>query len=318
MKLLGTGNIAGSQFIVPKFAADLYEAFLLRLTGTQAPAAAMTVGEVGRIKYTEHGRPIVDCDFDMLHFYNELKGGDIELTGEAATNAFAYSCLIPRHFQDGVVHAITADDEPQFVLQFGPNAVAGIASGTCDLYGIPRESGEQPYRLKISQRDFPISGASTPVEHILEENVLGLYFDRAGLGPNNTAVKASYGVDADWTDLVIKKDGKDLISSSVGALQAKSNAYNRIEASYSRLFEAEMVSDRVEISEALSDDIELAFRTTGAVTIRCLVLSADFTDDKHAATQLGSAEVLRAKLQRKQASGKTRPGRVAAQIIAGA
>ena len=302
MKLLATQAMGGSQFIAPKIEAGLYEGFILRLTGTGSAAAnPIKIGEIGRIRYSEHGMPVVDCDFDMLHFYNELKSGDMECTESAAVSQpFAYSAYIPRHYQDGVLHAITEDDKPQFVLAYGPNAISGITAGTVELYGIPRTVGVQKYRLRIAQIDYPYTGASTPVETITQENILGLYFDRQGTGPNVDTLKASLTVDADFDELSVKKDGTTIVSAKVAAIQAKTNLYNRIEAPYTRMIECEMVSDHNDISEQLSDEVVCQFRTLGATTIRCLIISADLTPDKHVATEAGSGQVLQAALMRKQ------------------
>jgi len=317
MQKISNAGMAGSGFVPSKFTPDLYEDLMLRIAGTQAVGQFTALGEVGRVRYKEHGAPVVDCDFDMLHYMNEVQGGDVEATGEAVNVAFAYSAIIPRGYRDGNVHLITQADEPSFQLDYYANAVAHIAAATVQLSGRPREAGTQKYRLKITQRDFVYTGAQTPVEQIFEENVLALFFDRRGLGPNNAETKAAVNatVDADWTELTVKKDGKIIADDTVGALQAASNYDNRIESSYSRLFEVRCVDPAVDFTESLSDRIEVLPRITGAITIRCLILSADFTDDKYDTTVGGSAQVLRQKLDRKQSQGKLRVGRIAEKLI---
>jgi len=318
MQKISNAAMAGSGFVPSKFTPDLYEDLMLRISGTQAAGQFASIGEIGRVRYKEHGAPVVDCDFDMLHFANEVLGGDAEISGttpEANGGVFNYSVVIPRGYRDGNVHLITQADEPSFQLDYYANAVAHIASATVQLSGRPREAGTQKYRLKITQRDFVYGGSQTPVEQIYEENVLALFFDRSGAGPNQAVTKANYPVSANWSELTVKKDGKIIADDTIGALQAASNYDNRIESSYTRLFEVRCVDPAVDFTEALSDRIEVLPRITGAMTVRCLILSADFTDDKYDTTVGGSAQVLRQKLDRKQSQGKLRVGRIAEKLI---
>lgn len=313
MKLIKSLPIGGAEFIAD-VDPDLYDTFMLRVSGTQAAGSFCAIGEVGTVVYKHGGTDIVNADFDLIHFINEVQGGDVECTGEANGAAFAFSCFIERGFRDGNVEAVEITDKAQIKLKYGVNMTPGgqIASGVCELYGEPKVLGIEHYRLKYIEFDADVSAGTKYRMNIAEDNVIALYFDR-GFGKNNGTAKASLTVDADFTEIVVEKDNKTFHSIPVAAAQAMSNYRNKLESAYVRCFEL-MLATEGKLSEALSDAVIVQYGTTGAALIRCVAVCADFQDDKQVRTAQASNDVRGAILARKAAANKVKTLNVLANV----
>lgn len=300
-KLIESKSITGAAFSAD-VDPDTYDAFMLRVTGTQAAGNFVGIGEVGHVTYKHGSETIVDVDFDILHFYNELKGGDVECTGEANGAAFAFSVFIPRGYLDTNRETVETTDRATVALQYGANVATHLASGTVELYGITREIGEENYGLYLIQYNQDFSAASRQRLRIAQDNVIGLYTDR-GFGLNYATAKASLAASANFTELGIKKDNLESGNIAVGVHQSHSNWENRIEASYVRMFENELASPG-EVGEQLSDDVWVTTVTSGAVVVRHLAVSAVFNSAKREATVDATKRVLESKIAKKIKAGK--------------
>lgn len=302
-KLLASKAITGAAFQAD-VDPDTYDAFILRVTGTQAGGAFIAIGEVGRVFYRHGSEVLVDADFDMLHFMNEIKGGAVECTGEANGAAFAMSCMIPRGWLDRNRETVETTDKAQVTLQYGPNVATQIASGTCELYGVQFEHGEESYALMAIQHNQDFSAASKQRFMVPQDNVISIFTDR-GFGVNSGTAKASLAASANFTEMAIKKDGLESNSVPVGVHQSHSNWENRLEdATFVRSFENQLATEG-EIIEQLSDDVVITCTASGAVVVRHLVISAAFNASKRERTIDAAKRVAETKLARKVKAGKT-------------
>ncbi len=303
-KLLASKTATGAVFQAD-IDPETYDYFLLRISGTQAAAQFLAIGEVGHVFYRHGSQVIVDADFDMIHFMNEKIGGEVECTGDTAINLpFAMSVFIPRGYGDGTVEAVETTDRAQITLQFGPNFTASVVAGALvELYGVTVDAGEENYSLYMIQLNQDFSAASKDRRVVPQDNVVAIYTDR-GWGVNNgTAKSLLITPSANFTELAIKKDGQESSSIQVGVLQSMSNWDNRIEGSYVRCFETKLAR-LGEITEVLSDDVVITTTATGAVVVRHLILSAVFDSKKRDRTVQASGEVVKAKVARKLRAGK--------------
>lgn len=298
MKLLASATIGGSSFVEP-IPSDLYEAYVVAITGTSAVGQELFAQDIGTVRVLINGNDVINADYQDLLEFSRLHGGSVQAFSAGTNDVFEHYLVIPRGFRDGNVEQIVDRDRAQFTINYGPNVSTKVLSGTVELYGITRKTGTQLYYLKLLNINDTIGGATTKPIVYREENVIAIY-------PRLTVRNANTD-ETTLTRIQCEVDGKEVCNVAREALRfASYNRRNNDAGETTKLGEI-LIADDGNIGEYLSDDVTLRVVTSGALTFDSLVAAADFDPPKQRATAELSGEVIDMALRRKKKDGKTRP-----------
>jgi hypothetical protein len=256
MKLLWSDNLknAGTNFPIP---SGTYGAFLIRYSGV--PVGAISNTDLGNVILNRNGDDKINVDVDLISQIDNLYGGFIEDTLNAASD-FEVSILIPCGNWNDKRHVYTfgANDKAFFKLDY-PSLSPLITSGTVNIYG-KEKAGIQSYWYKLLSK-FVVSGGATAglTDSILTPNICQLFL-------KNPAALVS--------NIQLIKDGKVFSDGDVSAELAYGNYQHEIE-SIGNMFAFEFC-ETGNVLESVNTQLTYKYTFTGAGTLQQYYSAIEF------------------------------------------
>ncbi len=242
-----------------KIPAGLYRGLFVRFSGTNNTGYTLSAADIGNFKLTLNGEQIMFISSDFLADLNNQWFGYQEASSTSG-GSFAFSFIVPFYrpgFPSGL--HVKPDDELYLALQVGGNVSSYVANWKIEVDTLPTNEPEK-YILRILQANETVGGAVTYKKRIPNENVFELFLK----GSNVSKVQ-------------IERDGELVYSSSYNNLIAESSLRNRVESStvnYADLVLGDQVSDM------LSDQVDVEFTTTASDTVYIQYISFAFDNER--------------------------------------
>jgi hypothetical protein len=290
MILLKTASIlAGAATL--EIAGGQYAALMLRIAGANQAAQTLTVAQLGLVNMKIAGRNYATVRFDDLQTMNQIDLGQVE-SASAVGAAFTFSAIIlaSRAPDGNVFHVEPGKGSHVYIDLSGVTGVI-VASGNVELYGIPME-GVQSYIPTIQTFAPSVTSGGNYLLDIPVENLTQIY--------------ATTLTNLDRVQ--VTRDGQIPVQASSAAILAFSNMDGRLEAAYTTGWKIDFHRSGA-LTEALSDSCQMFLSATGgAANPRFIACGLDFTPDEFKASSASVQAFGAAKLSRKNAAGKGRPG----------
>lgn len=245
MKLLYSAPFSAGMlnFFLPN---GKYGGFLLAYRGTNN-VTPKTRADIGNVNLTWDGSPLINVDFELLSYLNDMKGGFNTFTS-TASSTLSTACYLPcGGFTDkNNIYFINDTSKVYFKLDF-PN-LAGI-TGNVYIYGIPKE-GIMNYQQCYTQRNVVAGGAGLVSDVHTLNNVSNIYL------LNHSIIDT----------IQIQRDNQTLIDGLKTDIQTMSDFFNEVEVS-NTLIELD-INRSSDFREIISSQIQFRYNFTSAGNLK--------------------------------------------------
>jgi hypothetical protein len=224
---------------------------LLRFSGTNQAAQAVTLANLGRLLVNRDSDDKVNATYEMMSLLTNLKLGVAEFSSVTG-GAFASSIYVPLHAWWDNFHGMFFPYKSGYVQMDFPAVTATIvASGLVQMFYVsaPGSAAYDTYHL---QRNIQVGGAGAVPQEIEFKNISSLFFI------TNAAI----------TNYQITADKVEYVNSDSAPFLANSNAINRVETAIT-LAEA-FLNPYQEIRAGLNSEVKVQVQATGAFNLNCL------------------------------------------------
>lgn len=239
---------------------DVIKGLFIRFSGVNAAGVTSTIAQLGSVRVNFRGTDIWNAPVSFVSNFNNLHWGVAEYAS-AIGGAFVCSIYVPFHVpwddQNGLVNRIS--DKGTLQMLFPALTAAVIASGTVEVYYIPARSAATYIPIYMNQ-NIQIGGAGQVVDRLQSFNISSIYV------VTNALV----------TNVMVFRDGKNIINSNQNTLLAKSNFDNRVETAIAT-YQLDLNPNKI-LSNSLSNNLEVQLTATGATALETYYLAILFNN----------------------------------------
>lgn len=280
-------NFASFQVPVGK-----HKGFLIHYTGTANTGETVAASDLGYVRLLVGSKEFQRIDIDRLIEINGMKGGIVDTTSNAG-GSFSFTAILPQAVFGDDLNCLTVGDSDDIVLELNDfyNSTK-MASGSVVVYSIPSPLGEQYYYLKLGHHDFNCVAGLTPHKVQGWENVWEMFLEN----------------DSSMDRIGIFVDGEQVGNPTREALIAYTHFINQIESWDASISYLDVLLPQTgQLTEALSDDIQLQPEFSSAGSLKTVIFAVDFAPDKLNVSQIDKQLSIQQKINRKMGNNKTRP-----------
>lgn len=276
MKIIKSDNTLNlaTQVALP---STIIKGLFIRFAGTNGAGATTTEADLGTIRVNYRGQDIVNADLAFFGLLNNLHMGTHE-SGSAIGAAMAMSFYIPFHMpwdhKNGLIN--TDADRGTLYLQFPLLIAALLATGTVEIYVIEAKTVATYVPVWLNQ-NLQAGGAGQLTDRFRQFNISSVYY------VPNAAITGQ---------IVVNRDGQNVINASQAVLDANSNLINEVEAAV-LLTQIDLNPNHI-LGNALSNNVDVVIGVNAATVIVCYILAVLYqsaTQPGQVTTQLVPATV---------------------------
>ncbi|MBD3196327.1 MAG: hypothetical protein GF317_14810 [Candidatus Lokiarchaeota archaeon] len=237
-----------------------YSHFYFRFDA-DASAAETITRDIGRIRLNLNGKEIVNLDFDLLQFINDLEGGYPEAVQNEG-GVCSYTALLPAFYKD-MENVFYVGEDDRLVIYFNYNStqIDKIEQDDSFQIGGIHSRGQQTYWRTMFQEIPNLINGTSPETFEAVENLVSLYYNNSNI-----------------TRILMEVDGEVIVNAEAETIQSISNILNQKEASYSSIYKIDLTQGN-SIGKLLSDEIKITFTTSDTDTPD-LVFNGIMFDDR--------------------------------------
>lgn len=211
MQLIKSANFLDGQvlFYLPE---GNYAGLFVRLAGTNQAAQTLALTQLGTLRINHEGVEIVNSRPSNFISLTNLYSGTPE-SASAVGAAFTYSFNVPFRTKNDQTNILPVQvNKTQFALQ-GLAGVATVLSGTVEIYAYFSDEGQAKYVPLWKEKNMIFPAAATLQNDFSDPFIEQLYCVS----------------DAAISTMQILRDGKAIVDGTFAAIDAASDANNRVE-----------------------------------------------------------------------------------------
>ena len=291
--------VSTNDFLSFNIPVGKWKSFILQYSGTAVGGQTVLITDNGNVRLIVNSKQFQNISIERLSYYNTLKGGAVTSVSGAGA-AYDFQVELPQQIPGDLINCLSVESDGEVVLELRNfSEVARIATGTVGVFGIEIE-GIQSYYFKIDMQDFT-STTGTNIQDVKGiENVYAIFLE------NDTT---------NLDKVIMSGDGLNpqICNADRSTLVNRTNLYNQIETySASLAFLEVVLAESKQLSETLTDSIQIQTEMSTGAVLNMFITSIDFAPVKEVATAAVLSQKVSAKLSEKNNMGKVRASRVLA------
>lgn len=235
--------------------SQIIKGLFIRFAGTNATGATAAEADFGSIRVNYRGQDIVNADLAFFGQLNNLDGGTHEFSSTvsaAVVGSYYIPFNVPWDEQNGLIN--TDADRGTVYLQFPALIAALVATGQVEIYVIEARTIATYVPVWLNQ-NLQAGGAGNLTDRFRQFNISSIYYVENGIITGN---------------IVVNKDGQNVINASQAVLKANSNLINQLETA-TTLIQIDLNPNQI-LGNALANNVDVVLGVNGAGTIACYIL----------------------------------------------
>ncbi len=232
--------------------AGLYKGIHVRIAGTANSGQTLAKGDVGNFTLNLNGQQIAFLPDAFLSDLNNQWFGYNEFAS-ASAGAFTYGLFIPFEIPGYPNGLYVAPDDALFLgLQVVAAVATKVSSWAIDV-NVEHTGEAERYVPQYLPANVTVGGAVTDKRKVPNVNIFKIWLTGASI-----------------TRIQLERDGQLLHEGAYASLLSNTSLKNRVEAALATYIE---LACGDQVSDMLSDDVQLQFTASGATTAYIMYLS---------------------------------------------
>jgi hypothetical protein len=247
-----TLNLA-TQVALP---STIIKGLFIRFAGTNAAGQTATEANLGSIRVNYRGQDIVNADIAFFGLLNNLTKGVHEFSSAIGGDVVASYYIpfnVPWDEQNGLIN--TEADRGTVYLQFPALIAALVATGSVEIYVIEAKTVATYVPVWLNQ-NLQAGGAGQLTDRFRQFNISSVYY------VENAAITGQ---------VIVNKDGQNVINASQAVLKANSNLINNVETAVT-LIQIDLNPNHI-LGNALANNVDVVIGVNAGTTIVAYVLA---------------------------------------------